>query len=102
MSEPINPLDHVSNPFHSLAELIMKWACPELHPARRGEVSLHKEVPTHKMFSPGLSQGLTGKDSPREEPFATSEDKLPQKVQERLRTVMSCLLSVLCDVRDIA
>lgn len=96
MSEPINPLDHVSNPFHSLAELIMKWACPGLHPARRGEVSLHK------MFSPGLSQGLTGKNSPREEPFATSEDKLPQKVQGRPRTVMSCLLSVLCDVRDIA
>lgn len=78
MSEPINPLDHVSNPLHSLAELIMKRACPGLHPERLGEVSLNKEVPTHKMFSPGLSQDFTGKGTPTEEPFATSEDKLPQ------------------------
>lgn len=78
MSEPINPLDHVSNPLHSLAELIMKRVCPGLHPERLGEVSLDKEVPTPEKSSPGLAQDLLGKGTPREEPFAASEDKIPQ------------------------
>lgn len=78
MSEPINSLDHVSNPLHSLAELIMKRVCPGRHPERLGEVSLNKEVPTRKKFSAGLAQDFMGKGTPREELFATSKDKIPQ------------------------
>lgn len=59
----------------------MKRVCPGLHPERLGEVSLDKEVPTHKKFFPGQAQDLMGKGTPREEPFTTTEDKSSQEVQ---------------------
>lgn len=78
----------------------MKRVRPGLHPERLGEVSLNKEVPTRKKFSPGQAQDLMGKWTPREEPFTTTEDKPPQEVQG---LGLRCLsVFVLCDVRDIA
>lgn len=97
MSKNINPLDHVSNPPHSPAELIMKQVCPGPCPKRLGEVSLDKEVPIHKMCSPRSVQNLTVKGTSREEPTTTCAGKTPPvSPREALRVVLVCLLFVLC------
>lgn len=77
MSKNINPLDHVSNPLHSPADLIMKQVCPGPHPKKLGEVSLDKEVPIHKMCSPCTAQNHMVRGIPREEPTTTCAGKTP-------------------------
>lgn len=71
MSKNINPLDHVSHPLHSPAELIVKRVCPGPHPERLGGVNLDTEAPTDHTVFPGTSQNLTVRRVPREEPTIT-------------------------------
>lgn len=77
MSKNINPLDHVSNPLHAPAELIMKQVCPGPRPIKLGEVSLDKEVPIHKMCSPCTARNPTVRGTSREEPTTTCASKTP-------------------------
>lgn len=77
MSKNINPLDHVSNPLHSPAELIMKQVCPGPRPIKLGEVSLGQEVPIHKMCSPHTAQNPLVRGTSREEPTTPRTGKTP-------------------------
>lgn len=79
MSKHINPLDHVSRPLYSSAELIMKQVCPGPCPKTLGEVSLDKEVPTHKMFSLYLSRNLMVRGMPREKPLPLLKTRYPSE-----------------------
>lgn len=98
MSKHINPLDHASNPLHSLhspADLVMRQVCPGPHPKTLGEVGLDKEVPIHKMCSPCTAQNHKVRGIARKEPTTTCAGKTPP-----VRSREACVgLFAVCFVR---